>query len=123
LGVEIWTDRDIKPGDRWHEDIQNALAKAQVGMLLVTPAFLQSRYIKNNELPSLLSANESEGLIIFWILVKPSNWKKSKLAPLQAAHSISEPLSGLEGAKLDQALESIATKLAYALGVNKAKEP
>jgi hypothetical protein len=122
-GVEIWTDREIRPGDRWHDEIQNSLAKAQVGVLLVTPAFLESTYISNNELPNLLRAAESEGLVIFWIPVKPSSWDRSELAPFQAAHPTSEPLSGLRGAKRDQALVSIASKLADALGVNEAKKP
>jgi hypothetical protein len=123
LGVEIWTDREISPGARWHQDIQNALAKAQVAVLLVTPAFLESPYISNDELPNLLRAAESEGLIIFWIPVKPSSWSMSELAPFQAAHPPSEPLSGLRGSKRDQAFVSIASKLANALGVNKANKP
>ena len=50
-GVEIWTDREIKPGENWHEEIQNSLARAKVAVLLVTPALLQSEYIAKNELP------------------------------------------------------------------------
>jgi TIR domain len=118
-GVEIWTDREISPGDRFHDEIQNALAKAQVAVLLVTPAFLESPYIQNHELRNMLQAAESEGLVIFWIPVRPSSYEQSDIAPFQAAHPPSKPLSGLRGAERDQALVTIASKLADALGVSK----
>jgi hypothetical protein len=116
-GVEIWTDREIKPGENWNEEIQNSLARAKVAVLLVTPAFLQSEYIARNELPPLLQAAKSEGLVIFPIPVRPSSYKQSELAPFQAAHPLSEALSGLPAAKRDQAFVSIASKLTDALGI------
>ena len=79
-GVEIWTDREIEPGDRWREEIEDALATASVAVLLVTPAFLASPFIQNNELPTLLRAAKSEGLVIFWIPVEPSSYDQYKFA-------------------------------------------
>lgn len=122
-GVEIWTDREIKPGARFHEEIQSSLAKAQVAVLLVTPAYLESEYIASHELPNLLQAAESEGLVIFWIPVKPSSYNQCEIAQFQAAHPPSEPLSGLRGSRRDQAFVSIASKLADALSVNKTNAP
>jgi len=122
-GVEIWTDREIRPGENWHEEIQNSLARAKVAVLLVTPAFLRSEYITRNELPPLLQAAKSEGLVIFPIPVKPSSYEQSELAPFQAAHPLSEALSGLRAAKRDRAFVSIASKLTDALGINNPKEP
>jgi len=122
-GVEIWTDREIKPGKKWHNEIQNSLARAKVAVLMVTPAFLESSYIASNELPNMLQAAESEGLVIFPIPVKPSSYEQSELAPFQAAHPLSEALSGLRPAKRDKVFVSIASMLADALDVNKAAEP
>lgn len=118
-GVKIWTDRDIKPGARWHEEIQNALARARVAVLLVTPAFLESPYIASQELPALLRAANSEGLVVFPIPVRASSYDWSTLAPIQAAFPLSKPLAELRGAKLDKAFVEIAAKLAEALGVKK----
>jgi hypothetical protein len=116
-GVEIWTDREIKPGARFNEEIRSALAKAQVAVLLVTPAFLESDYIRSRELPTSLQAAETEGLVIFWIPVKPSSYEGSEIAEFHAAHPPSAPLSGLRGTKRNQALVSIASRLADVLGV------
>jgi hypothetical protein len=118
--VEIWTDRDIKPGSRWRVDIENALASARVAVLIVTPAFLASPFIRDNELPPLLRAAESDGLIIFWIPAEPSSVKQYEIIEFQAAHPESKPLSELKGAKRGKAFVSIAEKLAQTLGVSKA---
>jgi hypothetical protein len=122
-GVEIWTDREILPGEMWHEEIQNALATAKVAVLLVTPAFLASSYIESNELPNMLLAAKSEGLVIFPIPVKPSSYEQSKLAPFQAAQPLTEPLSGLRPAQRDKAFVSIVSKLQNALGLNTSNRP
>lgn len=68
-GMEVWTDREIEPGDDWHLSIQNALDRAKVGVMLVSPRFLRSDYIKSDELPKMLLSAESEGLRMFWIPV------------------------------------------------------
>jgi len=122
-GVGIWTDRDIKPGALWHDEIQRSLLQAKVAILLVTPAFLESPYIENHELSIMLQAAKSEGLVIFWIPIKPSSYEHYKIAQFQAAHPPSDPLSGLQGAKRDQAFVSVASKLADALGIGKGKTP
>jgi hypothetical protein len=41
-GIRVWTDREIAPGDNWHLDIQNALDRAKVGVMLISPKFLDS---------------------------------------------------------------------------------
>jgi hypothetical protein len=118
-GVAIWTDREIEPGDRWREEIEDALATARVAVLLVTPAFLASPFIQNNELPTLLRAASSEGLVIFWIPVEPSSYNQYDIRDFQAAITASKPLSQLKRAQRDQAFVSIASKLAQRLGVNR----
>lgn len=116
-GIRIWTDEDIKPGERWHDEIQDALATAKVAVLQVSPNFLSSQYIASHELPHFLEAAQSDGLTIFWVPVKPSSYKESEIGKFQAAHSPDQPLSALRGAKRDGALVRIASKLSEALGI------
>jgi hypothetical protein len=117
-GVKFWTDREIEPGDKWHETIQVALDRAKVAVLLVSPEFLSSPYITNNELATMLKAAETEGMKIFWIPVRPSAYKQSPIAQFQAAHTPEKPLSRLRGAERDRAFVEIGEKLAKVLGVS-----
>lgn len=48
-------DTDILPGKKWHDEIQTALQKSDFGLLLVSPAFFASDYIKDHELQQLLA--------------------------------------------------------------------
>ncbi|MER2514875.1 MAG: TIR domain-containing protein, partial [Candidatus Accumulibacter phosphatis] len=52
---EAWTDRDILPGEGWHEEIQGAIARCQFGLLLVSAGFLGSKYITANELAAFVA--------------------------------------------------------------------
>ena len=116
-GIEIWTDRNIEVGARWHETIQSELDRAKVAVLLVSPDFLASNYIANDELPKMLQAAESEGMTIFWIPLRPSAYKHSPIAAFQSAHSPARPLSGLSDPDLDQAFVDIGEKLAKTIGI------
>jgi TIR domain len=45
-----WDFHQLLVGDRWHERIQAEIQQAQFGLLLISPAFLTSRYILEHEL-------------------------------------------------------------------------
>jgi hypothetical protein len=50
----LWHDTGLLVGEQWHDEIQQALADCQFGLLLVSPAFLASEYITQQELPQFL---------------------------------------------------------------------
>ncbi len=50
----FWRDSDILIGENWHQTIQQAIAQADAGLLMVSPGFLNSGYIKDHEVPPLL---------------------------------------------------------------------
>jgi hypothetical protein len=65
--MAVATDRDIGLGDDWHAQIQANLNRAGAAVLLVSPAFLASEYIRNNELPVLLYRAKAKGFGSFWL--------------------------------------------------------
>jgi hypothetical protein len=76
--AQIWSDKRIELGDDWHERIQETLQEVSVAVLLVSPSFLGSRYIRNSELPVLLrNAAESRGVTILPILLRPCLWRET----------------------------------------------
>jgi len=109
--ISVWADTVIKPGQIWKEEIRKALARAKVAVLLVSPDFLASGFIAENELPPLLAASEKEGLTILWIPVRPSHYTRTVIAQYQAAHDPAKPLSSMNRAKQDSALVEIVKKI------------
>jgi len=69
--VLFWDDRKIKPGQVWRDEIENALQRATVAILLLSSDFFNSDFIYNDELPALLSSASSRGLIILNVIVRP----------------------------------------------------
>ena len=60
-GLNVWADPYIEVGQRWEREINTALQRACVGVLLVSPDFLASDFIASKEVPPLLEAAETEG--------------------------------------------------------------
>jgi Fic family protein len=55
---ERWQDTHILPGENWHAEIQKAARECDFGLLLVSPAFLRSKYIGEHELPMFVSGQK-----------------------------------------------------------------
>ncbi|MBI5282179.1 MAG: TIR domain-containing protein, partial [Candidatus Solibacter usitatus] len=52
--LDVWKDSKIPLGEKWHESIQHAIADCDFGLMLVSPAFLGSKYIGESELPQFV---------------------------------------------------------------------
>lgn len=108
--IKIWDDRDLKSGDNWREEIKKQLASAKVAVLLISPDFLASDFIKNQELPKLLDAAENEDLKIFWIPVSESSVDDTDIAKYQSV--INEPLDTFKDkAELNKQFKSIYNRI------------
>ena len=109
--LRVWADAAIQPGDRWLDSLRDAVGRARVAVLLVSPDFLASRFIAREELPPILRAAEADGLRVFWVPVRASIVDKTELATLHAAHSPDKPLATLRGPAIDRALANIARSI------------
>jgi len=123
--VRAWSDTEIETGDRWHESIQTQLQNAKVAVLLVSPAFLASKYIRNSELPVLLMNAKNRGVIVLPIILRHGLVSEAKfkypdpvkgpdelsLSTFQSANSPSKPLNAMEEHEQDQILLSIAQRI------------
>ena len=115
LGLDVWEDTRIKPGQMWQNEIQQALVRAKVAILLVSPDFLASEFIAHVELPPLLNAAEKAGLTILWVPVRYSLYEFTDIARYQAAYDPKQPLSTLTPAQQDEALVKIAVIISKAI--------
>jgi hypothetical protein len=75
IQTTVWVDRHrIRAGTAWAPEIDKGLQQADLAVLLISPAFLSSEFIRNTELPKLL-ASRTAGLPVIPILIMPCGWK------------------------------------------------
>ncbi|HEX3553174.1 MAG TPA: toll/interleukin-1 receptor domain-containing protein [Thermoanaerobaculia bacterium] len=109
--VELWWDGQIPPGQHWREQIDDAMATAEVAVLLVSAPFLASQFIAKVELPYFLDAARGQHVKLLWVPVSPCLYEHTPLAEIQAAHDPSRPLSTLPRAEREVALRKICLEI------------
>ena len=109
--VDLWDDTRVAR----RSEIRQALEASDVALLLVSPHFLASKFMKDDAFPSLLREAFDEGMTVLWVLVSESAWKTTAVAEFQAVSSLAEPLDTLPAARLDEELAKIADKIVAAL--------
>lgn len=75
VGVEFWTDQEIPAGAAWDAAIRAQIADADVALLLVSQAFLDSEYVRDEELRLLLDRRRAQGLVVLPVLLSPCDWR------------------------------------------------
>jgi adenylate cyclase len=113
--IEIWDDTKIGVGERWKDAITSALARARVAVLLVSPDFLASDFIRRNELPPLLQAGRLNGLKIVWLPIVDSSYEETPIGSLQAAFSPATPLDGMPEPQQHQCLVKVCKLIKQAI--------
>ncbi|HEX4950649.1 MAG TPA: toll/interleukin-1 receptor domain-containing protein, partial [Blastocatellia bacterium] len=83
--LKLWTDKEIRAGKKWRDEIENALSRTKIAVFLVSQNFLASDFINDEEMPPLLAAAEKDGAQIFWIAVGTSLVNHTPLGKYQAA--------------------------------------
>lgn len=94
--VDFWVDTKIRPGEKWQNEVENALNSAIVAILFISIDFLNSPFIEKNELPPLLFAAESEGVKILPVILRPCTLPDNLLR-LKAMNNPAKPLSKMKG--------------------------
>ncbi len=77
---QFWSDKELQIGSDWRESINTALTETDFGLLLVSPAFLGSKFIVEHELPIYLS---HRGKRCFPVMLAPVDFERHDLHGLQ----------------------------------------
>lgn len=77
---KVWTDHDIHVGDKWREEIQQALRQCDMGILLVSPNFIGSEFIGECELSEFVG--ESDKAVVP-VMLKPVDFQEQELKGLE----------------------------------------
>lgn len=134
---EVWTDREIKTGERWRETIGSALDSADLAVFLVTPAFLASDFITDVEVPTFLRREEEGKAQIFSVAWSASTvdrktysfesrtgeHKQAKLTDFQFFNDPASPLDALPRPRRQQQIADLVRQILDALPAEKAPRP
>jgi TIR domain len=105
--VHVWSDTRIEVGVQWRDEIEAALTESRAAVLLITPDFLASEFVWNEEMPRIL-AHQKEGMLLLPLIARPCAWRIApELAALQA-----RPLSLETEADADQDLAEFVYEIA-----------
>lgn len=114
--VDVWDDTKIKTGEKWRDQIELALSKAAIAILIISADFLASDFIIDNELPPILKKAELEGTRVLPVILKPCRFsRESQLSQFQALNPPDKPILSLseieQEAMWDRLSHSIETEL------------
>jgi hypothetical protein len=108
-GIEVWDDTRLEAGERWRDEIRDALADAKVAILLISADFLASDFIVTDELPPLLRAAADEGAIILPVILSPCRFARMEsLSRFQSVNDPEKPLAQLRHANREKVLDKVA---------------
>lgn len=110
--IDAWNDTRIAAGKKWQEEIESALKKSAVAVLLVSADFLASSFIVDNELPPLLDKAARDGTVILPLILKPCRFTRDKsLSIFQAINPPDAPLSGMDEHGRETVYDSAAARV------------
>lgn len=94
--LETWSDKQILASDVWKDEIDAALNRATIAILLVSTDFVASDFIANEELQPLLDKAQADGTRIMPLIVRPcAFFEECGLSKYQALNDPKMPLSGM----------------------------
>jgi len=111
-GIEVWDDTRIQPGEQWRDAITDALASTRVAVLLVSPGFLRSPFIRAEELAYFLGAAERFAVTVHWLALSDLDGEPNPLGARQALLDASTPLDRMPAPDLVRALAEVARRVA-----------
>ena len=103
--ISLWDEERIQPGQKWKDEIREALNTTSIAILMVSPDYLASDFILDEEVPELLRRRQEEGLIVLPVIVRPCLWHTVDwLRQLQFWPKDARPLTSLSNNELDREL-------------------
>ncbi|HEV7668162.1 MAG TPA: tetratricopeptide repeat protein [Thermoanaerobaculia bacterium] len=110
--LDLWDDDRIPAGADWLAEIQDAIQGAQVAVLLVSVDFLNSRFIREKEVPDFLARRKTEGLHIFPVIVGSCLWDQVReISSIQARPRDGKALASFRGDRVNQEMAEIGREI------------
>jgi hypothetical protein len=105
----VWHDRRISAGREWAGEIDAALERADVVLLLVSSDFLASDYCYDKEMTRALARHEEGTARVIPVILRPCDWQSSPFGKLRALPASGKPVTSYPG--IDAAFTEVAVGL------------
>ncbi len=102
-----WHDREIDAGAEWEPEIIRHLETADIILLLVSAAFMNSDYCYGKELRRAIRRHERKEARVIPIILSPVDWQIPPLDKLQALPTDGKPVTGAGWHSVDDALLNV----------------
>jgi hypothetical protein len=109
--LKVWSDTEIASGTKWRDEIDKALSRAIVAVLLVSINFLSSDFILDEELPFILAAARKHKLTVLWIKLTPCRVEVTPLQDIQAAAGVPDALNSMSEYGWMAALDKVGSDI------------
>lgn len=106
---DVWHDRRIGAGREWAGEINDALERADVVLLLVSSDFLASDYCYDKEMLRALQRHDEGSARVVPVILRPCDWHSSQFGKLLALPRDGKPV--VSHADVDGALTEVARSL------------
>jgi hypothetical protein len=74
--LEIWCDLEIKPGQRWDDEIKRKLEEAELYIFFMSAALLDSEYVLTVELPIARRRDKEGKARLVPVIIRDCCWKR-----------------------------------------------
>jgi len=112
--VELWYDRGLEAGEEFQRRIEEEIDRADVAILLVSQAFVNSPFIETVELPRIEAWAARGELIVIPILVGPCDW--DEVTFVSARQKLpGEPTPLLDYTESDRTFEQVRVDILRAI--------
>ena len=91
--INVWQDRQIRPGMEWDDTIAKELASADIILLLISVDFNNSQYIWDKELKVAMERHEKKEARVIPVILRTCEWSEMPYAKLQALPTGAKPIS------------------------------
>lgn len=107
--VDVWDDTKIKTGDKWRDQIETALSKAAIAILIISADFLASDFIVDNELPPILKKAALEGTLVLPVILKPCRFlREDRLSQFQALNPPDKPILSMSEVEQEEMWDKLS---------------
>ena len=91
--IETWSDRSIKPGEEWNDEIFNNIENSDLFIPLISANFIKSEFCYDKELDFAIKLKAQKKITIIPIIIKACHWSKANFSKYQSLPKNANPIS------------------------------